>query len=57
MATLDSAEAAQYAMAEDACSLATLLADRTPVVQLADVNSRTFWRLRTGLPDDRHRAR
>jgi hypothetical protein len=49
MAALDSAEAASVQWQMMRARWPALLADRTPVVQQAEVNRRTFWRLRPGL--------
>jgi Flp pilus assembly protein TadD len=49
MAALDSAEAASAQWQKMRARWPALLADRTPAVQRAVVNHRTFWRLRTGL--------
>jgi cell division septation protein DedD len=56
MAALDSAEAASAQWQKMRARLPSLLADRTPAVQLAEVKDRTFWRLRTGLFASARRA-
>jgi Flp pilus assembly protein TadD len=49
MAALDSAEAASAQWRKMRARWPALLGDRTPAVQQAEINDRTFWRLRTGL--------
>jgi hypothetical protein len=49
MAALDSAQGAMTHWGKLQARWPDLLASRTPTVLQADVNQRTFWRLRTGI--------